>query len=76
MNILRKQFGVTTEIFASPSNHFYERYFSLFAIDYQFGGLGNCLNNEILPATGFEANPPFIESVMEDSAKIIMKTIA
>ena len=37
MEILRMKLRVDTEIFASPINHYFNKYFSLFYIDKYFG---------------------------------------
>ena len=66
---------ITTELFASPLNHYFNDYYSLFEIDKFFGSKGSCLNNEILPTGIYEANPPFIEIVMEECAKNLIKSI-
>ncbi|KAJ4456385.1 putative ubiquitin thioesterase OTU1 [Paratrimastix pyriformis] len=61
---LRDQFGVQTELFASPLNAFFDRYCSLFPdTDAPFGSLGSMMR--YCPEEGsFEANPPFAEEVM------------
>ena len=72
MDILKNIFAVKMELFASPLNHYYDQYYSLFDIDQMFGGLGNSLNLKEFPEGGYEANPPFVEHIMEKSALNIM----
>jgi hypothetical protein len=68
MELLKEKFSVEMELFASPLNHFNSRFYSLFEMDRQFGGLGNCLQAKELSGAGYEANPPFIENIMELNA--------
>lgn len=76
---LREEMGVTTECFASPLNCWNDRFCSV-ALDCDrfFGSQGNffCLGPEALAAGGsFEANPPFVESVMEHMARKIQAVL-
>lgn len=75
MDILKEKFQVQTELFASPLNHFYSKFYSLFEMDKIFGGLGNSLNIEELKEGGYECNPPFIEDIMEKNSKMIVKNL-
>ena len=78
---LRDHMGVTVECFASPLNVWNQRFCSVsVGTDRFFGSLGNFFAfSGIIPVTGheidgsdggsFEANPPFVESVMEHMAR-------
>jgi hypothetical protein len=83
---LRDQLGVRIECFASPLNCYNQRFFSVAKdTDYYFGSLGNFFlyhgdvsvgrvgTDEIGLECGgsFEANPPFVESVMNQMAQKI-----
>ena len=68
--------GVTAECFASPLNAWNERFCSVaYDTDRYFGSMGNFFGYHGLeqPWEGgsFEANPPFVESVMEHMARRI-----
>lgn len=73
---LRDNMGVTAECFASPLNAWNERFCSVaFDTDRYFGSMGNffCFHGLEQPWEGgsYEANPPFVESVMEHMARRI-----
>uniref|UniRef100_A0A674PN28 mRNA (2'-O-methyladenosine-N(6)-)-methyltransferase n=1 Tax=Takifugu rubripes TaxID=31033 RepID=A0A674PN28_TAKRU len=62
---LNRQFGVTSECFASPLNCYFKQYASAFPdTDSYFGSRGPFLS--FCPVSGsFEANPPFCEELMD-----------
>ena len=78
---LRDRVGVTAECFASPLNCWNDRFCSVARdTDHFFGSMGNffhfsgaippSLEGEVDPQGGgsFEANPPFVESIMNEMA--------
>jgi hypothetical protein len=67
LKMLRENLNVQTELFASPLNAYYRRYYSLFEIDKEFGALGNFFE---APDTDFQTgvfqvNPPFIDRIFQ-----------
>jgi len=65
-----------TECFASPFNHKFKNYFSIFDEDIIFGSKGNFFNfidnnNNKFPSGSYEINPPFINEVFEEIAFFI-----
>ena len=74
---LNANLGVSAECFASPLNAWNERFCSVaYDTDRFFGSMGNffCYHGDTeQPWRGgsFEANPPFVESVMEHMARRI-----
>lgn len=66
------------ECFASPLNHVFENYYSVFEEDKVFGSSGNLfksLSNGQLPMDGiFEMNPPFEDSILKKAENIVHKT--
>jgi hypothetical protein len=70
---LNKSLSVTTELFASPINAVLPNYYSLFYIDRWFGATDNFFHadrSQLCQGT-YEVNPPFIEKVFIDSARVI-----
>lgn len=77
---LRDRVGVRAECFASPLNCWNERFCSVARdTDRFFGSMGNFFSFDLSQTVSrlsaehgsFEANPPFVESVMNDMAKRI-----
>ena len=69
-----------TECFASPFNHKFIRYFSMFDEDRVFGSLGNFFafieaNNSLLPDGKYEINPPWNNVMFETVAAILQSTL-
>jgi len=74
LKYLNKEFGCMTEIFASPINAYYNRYYSLYDVDKKFGSKGSFFDAPDSDfVTGcYQVNPPFIDIVFtETSAKIL-----
>lgn len=69
-----------TECFASPFNHKFSRYYSMFEQDKDFGSLGNFFvmlekNNGVLPPGSYEINPPWMNAMYENLATVLGKTL-
>lgn len=71
------------ECFASPFNHKFRTYFSMFDEDIIWGSQGNFFrmvaqNGGVLPANGqrFEMNPPWINEVYERLVEIVDKSLS
>lgn len=60
-----KQSKFDTELFASPFNNNYKKYYSLFETDKNFGSKGNYIQIIKQKKGCYEVNPPFLESVFE-----------
>jgi len=77
MDVLGKNF---VECFASPFNHKFEKYYSIYEQDRVFGSLGNFFsmveqNNGILPLCAkYEINPPWNNQMYEKVQEILSKT--
>merc|ERR1712046_328828 len=62
--VLRERFGVCMEGFASPLNSYFSRFCAAYDADRMFGSIGSFFDWR--PAEGsFEANPPFVDEIME-----------
>jgi hypothetical protein len=83
----RGSFPNTIECFASPLNHVFDDYFSVFEEDGVFGSKGNLLlsinSGGMLPTPAgrrepydVEMNPPFEETILDKAADIVCKTLA
>jgi hypothetical protein len=82
----RMSFPNMIECFASPLNHVFDDYFSVFEEDRVFGGKGNLLlsiKDGALPTPAgrlepydVEMNPPFEETILDKAADIVCKTFA
>jgi len=75
-----KSLNKYTECFASPLNHKFKEYYSMFDEDIEFGSKGSFFkmiekNGGILPDGKYEINPPFIHLMFEKIAEIIKKSI-
>uniref|UniRef100_A0A6C0J4Z4 PCIF1 WW domain-containing protein n=1 Tax=viral metagenome TaxID=1070528 RepID=A0A6C0J4Z4_9ZZZZ len=74
MLFLKQQLNCTTELFASPINHYYDKYYSLFEMDRIYGSKGNFFtakDNDFKEGC-FQINPPFIDSLFtKTSLKIL-----
>ena len=77
MDLFQNTLGCQTELFASPSNHRYQNYYSLFPIDKQLGSLGNFFEApmENFQEGVFQVNPPFIDSVFTKTTEIILNCL-
>ena len=66
------------ECFASPLNHVFPDYYSVFADDSVFGGRGNLLlsvgGGFLSGPNDFEMNPPFEETILDKAADIVCNT--
>jgi hypothetical protein len=77
MFTLKQEMGCNTEIFASPINCYYNRYYSLFPHDRYFGSLGNFFQasaSEFRSGT-YQVNPPFIEPLFVKATDKIIKLL-
>jgi hypothetical protein len=65
LNFIRQSLDCSTELFASPVNHHYDKYYSLFDIDRLFGSRGNFFTapDDDFVEGCFQVNPPFIDSL-------------
>lgn len=63
--VLQSCLDVSTELFASPLNHFCGTYFSAFPdTDRYFGSRGNFFSHTKILEGSYECNPPFVEEIM------------
>ena len=71
---LNKNFQCDTELFASPFNAYFKKYYSLFDEDKYFGSLGNFFNapDSKFQSGCYEVNPPFIEVLFNKISKRII----
>jgi len=65
LQFLKQRLKCNTELFASPINHHYDKYYSLFELDRVFGSSGNFFNapDSDFNEGCFQVNPPFIDSL-------------
>ena len=70
MEVLKKDFGVFMECFASPLNCYFPRYCSMFTDDFAFGSVGSFFQFRPLDGS-FLAFPPLVSSVVDESVKHI-----
>jgi hypothetical protein len=65
-----------TECFASPLNHKFERYYSVFDEDSVFGGMGDFFLaiGSTLPSGKYEINPPFHVALLDRVADIVAES--
>lgn len=75
MKKLNALFNVNYECFASPLNHYFPNFNSAFGdVDCYFGSLGSFFSTQF--ASGFfEANPPFIDELMNAMAAHMLKCL-
>lgn len=71
---IQREFNCNTELFASPLNAYFKKYYSLFKIDRQFGSLGNFF---AAPSGNFlegcyQINPPFIDVLFSETSSRIL----
>ncbi|KAK9807800.1 hypothetical protein WJX72_009794 [[Myrmecia] bisecta] len=67
--LLRKKLGVGCECFASPLNAHFERCASAFPdVDGPFGSIGSFFKLD-LKSGSYEANPPFVPTIMDAAAR-------
>ena len=69
-------FAGYTECFASPLNHKFEKFHSLFDNDAVFGGQGDFFqmvrkSEDVIPSGFYEINPPFHSELLHQVAKIV-----
>ena len=64
------------ECFASPLNHVFDKYYSIFDEDCVFGGMGNLFKSvgESFRSGRYEVNPPFEENILDRVSDIVMNT--
>lgn len=73
MNTVRRT-GIAIEAFASPFNHYFKKYYSVFKSDSAFGSLGGFFDtSDAKFAAGVYANPPFTPFVLEKMAEKVCK---
>ena len=74
---LNKSFQCDTELFASPLNTYFKKYYSLFDEDKYFGSLGNFFNapDSDFQSGCYEVNPPFIEVLFNLISKRIISLL-
>jgi DNA-directed RNA polymerase subunit N (RpoN/RPB10) len=65
--------GINTEAFASPLNHTFQRYYSIFTEDSEFGSIGSFFGVSHPADELLYANPPFVPKVLEDIVPIMSK---
>lgn len=65
LQFIKQHMECNTEIFASPINHYYDNYYSLFQLDKVFGARGNFFTapDTAFSSGCFQVNPPFIDSL-------------
>jgi hypothetical protein len=73
------RFPNALECFASPLNHVFGNYFSVFEEDSLFGSNGNFLafidsKRGVLPDGVYEMNPPFEETILDRASDIVCET--
>lgn len=78
MNILKYKVGCDTELFASPINSVYKKYYSLFPHDTHFGSLGNFFNapDTSFKSGAFQVNPPFIDCLFTLTTTRILRLLS
>ena len=76
---LRVKLQCHTELFASPLNHYYTNYYSLFPSDKAFGSLGSFFSapDSAFTVNGgcFQVNPPFIDSVFTAVTQRVLRLL-
>ncbi|KRX03567.1 hypothetical protein PPERSA_04119 [Pseudocohnilembus persalinus] len=76
MKMLEEELKIECEVFASPLNHYFDQFHSLFDIDQYFGSYCSCLSNDIKDhIQGIEVNPPFVEKMMVKNSQRILDHI-
>lgn len=72
---LTREFGCVTELFASPLNANYKRYYSLFDIDRKFGSKGSFFDapNRDFKSGCYQINPPFIDVIFTETSTRVLK---
>jgi len=77
LNILQNRLGCDTELFASPFNNHYDKYYSLFPTDEACGSLGNFFTakDEDFQRGTFQINPPFIDILFTITTKRVLKLL-
>lgn len=71
---IQREFGCNTELFASPLNAYFKRYYSLFNIDQHFGAKGNFFTTPAAKFTEgcYQINPPFIDVLFSEISSRIL----
>mmetsp|Transcript_17545 Transcript_17545/g.53144 ORF Transcript_17545/g.53144 Transcript_17545/m.53144 type:complete len:447 (-) Transcript_17545:22-1362(-) len=70
---LKRELGVRCELFASPLNCYFPRFFSAFPdTDAAFGSLGSFFQAGSLPEGSYEVGPPYTEEVLELTARRLL----
>jgi len=77
LKILQQYLKVDTELFASPVNAYYKKYYSLFEIDREFGSLGNFFTapDANFQTGTFQVNPPFIDQVFQSVVERLIQLL-
>jgi hypothetical protein len=77
MYILRNRLNCDTELFASPINQFFARYYSLFPYDIALGSRGNFFtapDSDFISGC-FQVNPPFIDCLFTKTTTRILNLL-
>jgi len=77
MMILKNRMYCNTELFASPINHFFNRYYSLFPYDVALGSRGNFFtapDSDFITGC-FQVNPPFIDCLFTKTTQRILNLL-
>jgi hypothetical protein len=77
MNILQRDLGCYTELFASPLNAYNENYYSLFTFDSAFGSRGNfyeAKDQDFVEGT-YQVNPPFIDPLFTKTTERVLELL-
>lgn len=70
---LKGELGVCCELFASPLNCYFSRFFSAFPdVDAPFGSLGSFFDAAELPEGSYEVGPPYTEEVLDLTAQRLL----
>jgi len=73
---LKSRLEVRCELFASPLNCYFPRFFSAFPdTDAAFGSLGSFFDVGALPDGSYEVGPPYTEEVLELTARRLLKLL-
>mmetsp|Transcript_96541 Transcript_96541/g.191347 ORF Transcript_96541/g.191347 Transcript_96541/m.191347 type:complete len:537 (+) Transcript_96541:78-1688(+) len=73
---LKARLEVRCELFASPLNCYFPRFFSAFPdTDAAFGSLGSFFDARALPDGSYEVGPPYTEEVLELTARRLLELL-
>lgn len=77
LEYFKTQLGCNTEIFASPYNRLYDRFYSLFELDKQLGSSGEFFSapdSDFLEGV-FQVNPPFIDAIFTKTTERLLQLL-